>query len=368
VCPNFNITYAGADGRIAYFLSGVIPKRKKDTPLRPLEGWTGEWDWDGVVPTNQNPRLIDPECGFCVTANNRPAPFDYPYELGNTFEPPDRYNRLTELLKGQGTEVTFADMAQNMLDLHATWGLETRALFLEMVGGIEGLGVEHQSIERSAADIWLAWDGQATRESAGAAIAYATAMLTGAEVMQRLAGPETGRAFMELASFMGQPVLRLKDAQALLAEHGVDACDAIRTAFQQAVALCIEEMGDDTSAWQWGKLHVLRGKHALSGSPLGWLFTIGPEAVDGGPDTANRGDVDASGRFSYKVGPAMRMVINPASAEYASVIPGGQSGNRFSKHYDDQLPEFLAGRLKKVRVSRTEIAAARAEKWSVPKS
>ncbi len=364
VCPNFNISYAGADGRIGYFLTGVIPKRKKNTPLRPLEGWTGEWDWDGIVPTEQNPRLLDPECGFSVTANNRPAPFDYPYELGNTFEPPDRFNRLSELLTEQGKKVSFADMANNMLDLHGSWALEVRELFLDILGGASGLNLGEQSLERAAADLWLDWDGQANRSSAGAAIAYGVAMLSGREVMERLAGQETGRAFMELASFMSQPILRLKDAQPLLAEHGVDVVDVIRTAFQKTVDLCVEEMGTDSSAWEWGKLHTLRGRHPLSGSPLGWLFSIGPEPVDGGPDTVNRGDVDASGRFRYKVGPAMRMVINAASGEYHSVIPGGQSGNRFSKHYDDQLGEFLAGRLKEVRVSRSEIATARVEKWS----
>src|SRR5690606_33820789 len=70
VCPSFNITYAGADGRIAYVLAGAIPKRRRGTPLRPLEGWTGAWDWQGEVPRHQNPRIIDPAQGFVVTANN----------------------------------------------------------------------------------------------------------------------------------------------------------------------------------------------------------------------------------------------------------------------------------------------------------
>ncbi|HET6344254.1 MAG TPA: penicillin acylase family protein, partial [Myxococcota bacterium] len=126
VCPTYNITYAGADGRIAYFLAGTIPKRRADAPLRPLEGWTATWDWQGSVPWVENPQEVAPARGFIVTANNRVVDRAYPHPLGDLFEPPHRFLRIRDRLEALGTEATLDDLAAIQADTQSAWGARTR--------------------------------------------------------------------------------------------------------------------------------------------------------------------------------------------------------------------------------------------------
>ncbi len=360
VCPTFNVTYAGKDGRVAYLLAGVIPKRKRMTPLKPLPGWTGEWDWEGKVPYAENPRLIDPPQGFVITANNRVAPDSYPYELGGLFEPPERFTRITERLAALGDKVVFEDMVSIQGDDFSDWGLRAREALVTAAGGKQALNPGGKALHQSALEQWLAWDGRAQVGSAGAAIGYTTAWTAGRMLARRLAGEDAALGFLELASFICQPVLDLVAASPRLREVGVDVPALVREAFEHAVDLCRVAMGDDPAAWRWGELHPLVCKHRFHSTPLGPFFSIGPEPAPGGPDTVNRGDLDGANSFRLRVGPAMRFVVSARDRDRAgTILPGGQSGDRLSPHYDDQLPLFLEGRLKPAPVSREAITGAR---------
>ncbi len=364
VCPTFNITYAGADGRIAYRLAGLIPKRKPGTPLRPLPGWTGEWDWDGHVPRAHNPTIVDPAAGFLVTANTRVAPADYPYELGGLFEPPYRHDRIRERLAALGDHVAFEDLVSLQLDTYAGWAVQVRDALLEAVGGKRTLNPRGHALHQAALEAWLAWDGYARADSAGAAVAYTVAWSTGRELLRRLAGDDSTYAFLELASFVCTPLLDAARAKAALAKAGIDLTEVVRTGFERALEQCKGAMGPDVAAWAWGRLHGLEARHALHGTPLAPVFDLGPEPAPGGPDTVNRGDLDGGHSYRVRVGPAMRMVVNAKERDQAgTILPGGQSGDRLSPHYDDQLRLFLAGRLKPACVSEDRLAVAAREEW-----
>ncbi len=360
VCPPYNISYADRDGRIAYVLAGAIPKRRVGTPLRPLEGWTDAWDWQGIIPFAENPRLIDPPRGTIVTANNRVAPPGYPYELGQLFEAPYRYDRLTALLDELDRPISVADLAAIQTDTFSRWGLEARAALMAIVSA-EELVPEPQSREREALDLWLDWDGFADADSAGAALGTMVPLAVVRELVMRLAGPDAAFAWAELGAFTGETVLALPRLRERLAALGVDLPAVVRAGFDQVVARCSAAMGADPAGWQWGRMHPLVGRHRLDATPLGAFFAIGPEPAGGGPDTVNRGDVGPS-RFDLKVGPAMRMVVSARDRDVGgSILPGGQSGDRLSRHYDDQLLDFLAGRLKPVTCTRERLAVARRE-------
>jgi penicillin G amidase len=365
LCPTFNIVYAGADGRIAYRLAGTVPRRKKGTPLRPLPGWTGEWDWDGAVPFEHNPRIVEPSSGFIVSANTRVAPWDYPYELGGLFEPPERYDRITARLAALGDRIAFEDLVSIQLDTYSAWGLRTRDALIAAAGGKGELNPRGRALHQAALELWLGWDGYTGTRSGGAAVAMVTSWNSAKELLRRLAGDDAAFGFVELASYVCVPLLDATRAGEAFAAFGVDLGEVVRIAFDRAVAQCEEAMGPDAGAWAWGRMHSIVAKHRLHGTLVGPLFDIGPEPAPGAPDTVNRGDLDGGNSFRVRVGASMRIVASAKDRDRAgTVMPGGQSGNRLSSHYDDQLSLFLSGRLKPASISKELIAvASREELW-----
>src|SRR5262249_7769562 len=76
--PTFNLVFADVDGHIGFQTVGRIPLRNPgERGYRP--GWAPEHQWNGHIPFDDLPHLIDPPRGYAVTANNRIAPDDFPY-------------------------------------------------------------------------------------------------------------------------------------------------------------------------------------------------------------------------------------------------------------------------------------------------
>jgi penicillin amidase len=73
IVASFNAFCATRTGDIAYFYCGRPPIRAEGVdPRLPVWG-TGEYDWKGIIPFEQMPRVINPKRGFIVNWNNKPA-------------------------------------------------------------------------------------------------------------------------------------------------------------------------------------------------------------------------------------------------------------------------------------------------------
>ena len=62
--PVSNLVWADRHGSIGYKMMGRIPMRKGDCPDLPKPGWTGEFEWEGWIPYEEMPELVDPERGL----------------------------------------------------------------------------------------------------------------------------------------------------------------------------------------------------------------------------------------------------------------------------------------------------------------
>ena len=70
---NINMYYADKGGNIGYAFTGKYPDRKEGHDNRlPVPG-DGSMDWKGFLPFESNPKVFNPEQGFIINWNNRPA-------------------------------------------------------------------------------------------------------------------------------------------------------------------------------------------------------------------------------------------------------------------------------------------------------
>jgi penicillin amidase len=70
---NENVTYADADGRIAFWHPGLYPVRSSGWDSRFPAPGTGEHDFRGLVPFERMPQSVDPDVGYLANWNNKPA-------------------------------------------------------------------------------------------------------------------------------------------------------------------------------------------------------------------------------------------------------------------------------------------------------
>lgn len=69
---NVGVLYGDDEGNIAYWYAGLHPKRPKNVDSRlPVPG-TGDYEWDGYLPSDQLPHLKNPKQGYLVSWNNKP--------------------------------------------------------------------------------------------------------------------------------------------------------------------------------------------------------------------------------------------------------------------------------------------------------
>jgi len=93
--PGQNFVYADVDGNIGYHATGLLPIRKNYAGDVPVDGSSGNFEWQGFIPFDELPSFYNPPRGVIVTANQNPFPPDYAYTVnGNFASPPATTNVL----------------------------------------------------------------------------------------------------------------------------------------------------------------------------------------------------------------------------------------------------------------------------------
>src|SRR5207244_7767084 len=96
--PGQNFVYADVDGNIGYHASGRLPIRKNYSGDVPVDGSSGDYEWDGFIPFEQLPAFYNPPQGWIITANQNPFPENYTYAVHGEFASPFRALEIRDLL------------------------------------------------------------------------------------------------------------------------------------------------------------------------------------------------------------------------------------------------------------------------------
>ena len=157
-----NLVAADTGGHIGHLVRAVIPRRPAVNGWLPVPGWTGEYEWDGMIPAEQMPRADDPARGYLVTANNRvvtaiPETGDY---FCTDAHPPYRARRIEQLIDGLGPA-----SPEDMPRIHRDDLSAPAQLFQAALADV----TPASAAARAVRDVVVGWDARMSPGSAGAA-------------------------------------------------------------------------------------------------------------------------------------------------------------------------------------------------------
>ncbi|MGH7118452.1 MAG: penicillin acylase family protein, partial [Acetobacteraceae bacterium] len=329
--PAVNQVYADAAGDIGWITAGSGPVRDDWDGLLPVPG-DGRYEWNGYLDPDRMPWVKNPAIGFCATANEMNVPADWPTRpeaFGFEWWEPSRAVRLKEVL-GATSAHTIAGSKDLQTDVSSVPARRLRRL-------LSGLQAEDADAARALA-LLDAWDCRLTAESAPAALfeLWWSAHLKPALVAHAVPDP----AVQELVLAPGdvQSILSALEtpAQYLRSTRARDALllSTLAAAWRDAA----RRMGNDASAWAWGRLHQGYFAHALNAlqsSTSGERFDIGPLPQGGGNSTPMLAAYRPTD-FRVYLGASVRIVIDVGEWDKSVWINApGQSGDPRSAHYAD---------------------------------
>ncbi|MFO8036229.1 MAG: penicillin acylase family protein [Anaerolineales bacterium] len=342
---SLNMVYADASDNIGWQLIGEVPKWRKMKGTIPIPGWDQRFHWEEEpVPFDQMPSLFNPGKRLVATANNKPTDQDDPY-LGFDFTDGYRYARIVEALD-QKQDWTLAEMAALQMDLRSIpWREMREALIQNPV-----LTEESQT----ALDLLTTWDGTIAPDSPAAAVYefFLTEMLI--KIVEAKTPGAVGWVLDKplhplLISSLGERQVSLLSRLLRAQPQGWfqrSWPEEIDGALTRTIHKLQEGYGPEVEDWAWGKMRPLTLQHPFGGHPrLGSLFNRGPFPWGGDSHTisqARRSYVDPLQNPSGIAN--LRMVLDVGNWDHnLFVLAGGQSGNPFSPHYDDQLSLWKRG-------------------------
>jgi penicillin amidase len=352
VDPGNNFVMADRAGTIGYLTRGALPLRPRANGWLPVPGWTGEYEWQGMVPFEELPRARNPDQGFIATANQRSVGPDYPHYVSLDWAPPHRAQRVNDRVKS----LTSA-RASDMMIVHADkLSIPSRA-FQQLASELQPLNLP--SIEALAR--LLEWDG-VMRPGDAASTIYAvwreqlTALIlagpTFAPLVQAVPTWELlPSQAVPLAQRLRNPIYGLlvrRDPAVLPPGESWPSLGA------QALACAVEwlgqSLGPDQNGWRWDRIHRARPRHTLSVAfPDQTDLLDPPSAGIGGdgdtPQNGSYGGADATD-FTVTTTSVTRYCFDLANWERSGwIVPLGSSGHPGSPHYADQLDAWAQQRL-----------------------
>ena len=319
-----------SDGNIGYHAAGKLPIRRNFYGDVPVDGSTGENEWDGYIPFDQLPQAYNPASGFVVTANQNPFPPDFPYHVGGTFASQHRSRQIFDMLRPSGNKLKPEDNLRIEKDVYSGF---SRFLARQLVAAYEKRGATNPLFTDAVAML-KTWDGQMDKDHAEPFIVTLVFQYIRKAVADR-ASPGGGALY--------DPQISASVVERLLRERPAgwfaDYNELLLRCFADGMEEGQRIQGGDPKRWKWGKYMFLDGKHPIGSQipVIGKYFNIGPVPMSGGSTTVKQ--------TSRKLIPSERMDISLGNWEDSLWdLPVGESGNIASSHYSDQWDAYYAGR------------------------
>jgi penicillin amidase/acyl-homoserine-lactone acylase len=314
--PSINYIYADEKGNIGYVYNGQFPVRKPGFDWKGiLPGDRSDLIWHRYLPFNREPQLWNPKSGFVFNSNNTPfqataaddnlKPKDFPSWMGIQTNMTNRAWRAEETF-GEDNAIGADDFRNYKFDLSYSPASELAGEVAEVLQVQPGRDTDL----KQAQQILRNWNRKTDIHNRGAALA----VLMGLKVH-----PDEDGAPRKMA-----PLAALRESIAYLKQH-FGRLDP-----------------------EWGQLNRMRrGKYDLP--------------IDGGPDVyrAVYGEAQKDGTFTAVGGDTLIMFVTwdrDGTLSSRSIHQFGSATlDKLSRHYDDQVPLFVAMKTKPVYFTEEQL-------------
>jgi penicillin amidase len=329
-CPGQNFVVATKSGDIAIKQQGDFVARWDRQGDFIMPGEDSSYEWQGIIPFEENPMIKNPARGFVSSANQKSTDASYPYYLGTASSfPLYRGISVNQQLAGM-TQVTAQDMQALQTNNYNVFAEQARPALMKfidkaalskdaqrMVQVMQDWNLYNHPSEKGITVFKLIWDSVENAvwsdELAGSVIP--------------LTKPE---AFVLLdqmnrdTNFRVADDINTKDKVETLKEQ-------VMTGVEKATLKCVEL--EKNNQLNWEAFKATRVLHLTKIPALSRLNL----PIGGGVNIIN-----ATGENH---GPSWRMVVHLTDEiEAYGLYPGGQSGNPGSPYYDSFVDYWAAGK------------------------
>jgi penicillin amidase len=329
--PAQNFIFASAEKDIAITPNGKFPLKFKDQGKFILDGSDPANDWQGWIPSDQNPTVKNPPQGFVRSANQSPVDPSYPYYINWRYEQYYRGKRIADKLTAM-KNATVDSMRVMQMD---NYSILAQDVLQAMVKYVDTSKLHTDQLK--VFDIVKHWDKHYAANSIGASIFdrwwhkfYDT---TWADKFY------SKTTYLKAPSYDKTEQLLLTDPTSKWFDNTLtpakeDCAAIVNIAFKAAADHMLRQYGPPGEKWAWGNVKETYIDHlaGLNGFGTGNFSAGGTGGV-----------IDA---LRYNNGPSWRMVVQmgPQVKGYG-VFPGGESGNPGSFFYNDMFETWKNGRL-----------------------
>ncbi len=347
-----NLVAADTTGSIGHLVRAVVPRRPRINGWLPVPGWTGEHDWDGMIPFEAMPRTSDPARGYLATANNRvvedSAEGDY---LMTDCHPSYRARRVEDRLSGLP-----AATAEDMRAISADVQSLSAPVFQRLLASVDVPDPRCAALR----DLVVDWDARMAADSVAAGEYTAVRWALAAVLTER-----SGLGAVE------------RDPIVVPMQPGVDPANQLWWAlpglvraddtsllggwtWTQAAAEALRRTVDDVDGAPWADRHPVAFSHPLAAAFPGEAGRLNPPGAHVGGDNET---VLANGCYSSTgtravYGAVARYVFDVGNWDDSSwVVVTGASGDPDDPHHLDQHRLWAAGETVPMRYDWTAITA-----------
>lgn len=373
--PGQNFLYADTAGNIGYQPAVKIPIRldKQGFSLRNADDSLQAWH--GFIPFDSLPHLFNPPSDFIVNANNKLVSDEYRYYLSALWEPPSRAERITELIL-EKEQLSPSDFEAMQFDVVSPMARDLMPYLMNAISN------DTTDKHKRAIEYLKNWNYNfSEKEIAPTIFAQFLKQLLRNTFHDEL-GDDAYQNYLALINsptrtiqrLLADSSIKLVQRDSMMVEEVIYSDwfddvttpdvketrdDILRKSFHEAIEILTEKASPNDANWQWGKWHTLTVRHLFgqkSNDAVARFFNFETVPSIGTATTINNGEYyfrqsDPDGKalvnLEHKVGASSRRVIdlsNPKS--FRAILPGGNSGEPASPHYNDQLPLWRKGKLR----------------------